>query len=122
MKKEQFKINSLKTRLVEFSHHEKNLLLARFERIQLAEAEVLEEAKYLYFIYVFRRQHMDTKNNMVDIGPYNIICFNKIYHTFKEMMEQLNVILAKYILSDEGKLKCLELVHKLNPNCYEDKE
>ncbi|TFB21459.1 hypothetical protein E3U55_09110 [Filobacillus milosensis] len=124
MKKEHFKVKGMDTEFVEFRHKEHNILFTRFERIRLAEETVREEARYLYFIYLFRKEHKvtKTKKTNMEMGPYNIICFNKVYHTFEEMVHNLYSILSEYILDQNEVFKCLNMVQKLDPKNYHDKE
>ncbi|MFK3936768.1 hypothetical protein ACI2JA_04555 [Alkalihalobacillus sp. NPDC078783] len=83
MKKEHFKVEGMDTEFVEFRHKEHNILFTRFERIRFKGEKVREEAKYLYLIYIFRKKHKVVKNNDEKaMGPFNIICFNQVYHTF----------------------------------------
>jgi hypothetical protein len=48
-------------------------------------------------------------------GDYNIICFNKVYHTFSDMVKNLDAILSEYLLNEEDIFECLKLVEELNP-------
>jgi len=124
LKKGHFKVEGMDTQFVEFQHEGNNILFTRFERIRLAGTVVQEEAKYLYFIYIFRKEHKISKKKKadMDMGPYNIICFNKVYHTFKEMTQNLDAILNEYILDEDEVFRCQELVQKLDPENYRNKE
>ncbi|WP_156289886.1 hypothetical protein [Oceanobacillus salinisoli] len=120
MKKEHFMVKGMDTEFVEFRHLEHDILFTRFERLSLTGANVREEAKYLYLIYIFRKQHKLAKNRDSDgeIDTFNIICFNKSYHTFDEMVHNLYSILTEYILNQDEVFRCLNEVQKLNPkNC-----
>ncbi|BCB40551.1 hypothetical protein BCJMU51_5469 [Bacillus cereus] len=116
MKKEHFKVEGMDTQFVEFRHKENDLLFTRFERIRLALEEGQEEAKYLYFIYIFRKEHRVSEKNKMDKGPFNIICFNRVYHTYKDMTQNLDAILSEYILDEDEIFRCLDLVQSLDPN------
>lgn len=115
--KEHFKVEGMDTEFVEFRHREHNILFTRFERISLTDTNVREEAKYLYLIYIFRKQHKLAKkrNSDTDRGTFNIICFNKGYHTFDEMVHNLYSILSEYILNQDEVFRCLNEVQKLDP-------
>ena len=117
LKKEHFMVKGMDTEFVEFRHREHNILFTRFERISLTDTNVREEAKYLYLIYIFRKQHKLAKkrNSDTDMGTFNIICFNKVYHTFDEMVHNLYSILSEYILNQDEVFRCLNEVQKLDP-------
>ncbi|MEK5104949.1 hypothetical protein MKX83_23690 [Cytobacillus sp. FSL M8-0252] len=117
MKKEQFKVEGMDTEFVEFRHKEHNILFTRFERIRFKGEEVREESKYLYLIYIFRKKHrvVNNHNDKKEMGSFNIICFNQVYHTFDEMVHNLIPILSEYILDQDEIFKCLYKVHNLDP-------
>lgn len=50
-------VNGMDIEFLEFRHQEHDILFTRFERISLTDAKVQEEAKYLYLIFIFHKQH-----------------------------------------------------------------
>lgn len=121
MKKEHFKVEGMDTEFVEFRHQQHDVLFSRFERIGLTDINAQEEAKYLYLIYIFRRQQKrqrrfaKKRNSNMEMDTFNIICFNKAYHSFDEMVHNLYSILSEYILIQDEVIRCLNMVQKLDP-------
>ncbi|KUP08450.1 hypothetical protein Q75_02840 [Bacillus coahuilensis p1.1.43] len=113
MQAEHFKIKGMEQQFVEFRYMEYNILLTRFEKIRVESSS--EEARFLYFIYIFRKENKVVGKNQ-DKQTFNIICFNRVYHTYNEFMQNIDAILSEYILDEEELWKCLKLAKKLNPD------
>jgi hypothetical protein len=113
LKEQHFVFKGTESKFIEFRNKENNFLFTRFERIPLEARQ--EEEKYLYFVYIFRKKYKINSKTMKKSGDYNIICFNKVYHTFSDMVKNLDAILSEYLLNEEDIFECLKLVEELNP-------
>ncbi|MBT2217845.1 hypothetical protein KK120_18720 [Virgibacillus dakarensis] len=103
------RMKGMESRYVEFRVDEYVFLLTRFEKV--GHRAETEEGKFLYFIYVFHRKEFVDKNS-----PHNFMNFNKVYHTFESMYDELHFISEEYIIDFRKALKLLKLSQKLDPN------
>ena len=118
LKKDYLKVKGMDAQFVEFRHMEHIILFARSERMTFSNTVQQEETKYLYLVYIFKLVDQSKGKN----GENTIICFNRIFHTFKEMTENLQSLLSEYILDQDRVLKCLNLAQKLDPDYFQTKE
>ncbi len=117
MKREHLEVKGRDTEFVEFNHQQYNILFTRFDHVSLTDTDRRKETRYLYLIYIFRKHHhlAREQNSNMEMDTFNIICFNKGYFTFEEMVLNLYSILAEYILNQDEVFRCLKKVQKLNP-------
>ncbi|AIF45669.1 hypothetical protein [Virgibacillus sp. SK37] len=115
MRAKDFGVKGMDQQFVEFYSKDHNFILTRFERIRLKEGE---EPSYLYFIYIFTKKRVmkDTEDHYQ--VRYNLICFNKVYHSYEDFANNIDMIMGEYLVDKKELQKCLNLSRKLDPNYY----
>lgn len=105
------KIEGMEQQFVNYFHEDYVFILTRFEKIRTQEGK---EPSYLFFIYIIRKERIVDKKECKDI-----ICFNKVYHSYEEFMDNLLMITGEYIFEQSKYNKCITLAEKLNPDYFE---
>jgi hypothetical protein len=115
-------IDGMDSIYVEYRHEDYHILFIRFERIECRDnPKTSENTRFLYFIYIFRKNDfVDKKSDKRE--DFNILCFNRVFHTYDELRTNANWIVGEYVLSKQKKFKILQMIQKLDPKYYTGRE
>jgi len=56
---------------------------------------------YVYFIYITRKQLKFVDKKKTKINEYNVLCFNKMYTNYYDLMSSIYPILGEYLLDSK---------------------
>ncbi|MBS3678932.1 hypothetical protein KGF86_01770 [Ornithinibacillus massiliensis] len=99
---------------VEYYSADHNIILTRFERV-LKRDKDKDKGKWMYFVYIFKKDSAKGKKDNLGISVYN-----KIFHSYEEFMGNLYYIVGEYLVDNHELQRCMKLAKKLDPNYFNE--